>query len=150
MQSVLLQSQEETVKILSFAIPSIPFFLQRLPSASPNPNYPRKKKFEQTSATDGQELDVLVRTAMANEKRKETAEEMHQNLADENVATSFEPPMDWTLCTRLWFTSDQTFDWCSTLSSSEESIGLAEFTRGEKPHLSAKEEVRYLSAAVAV
>ena len=38
-------------------------------------------------------------------------------------------PMDWSLKTRLRFTSSSTFSWCTTLKSKEESKGLATFVR---------------------
>lgn len=85
-----------------------------------------------------------IQRRMQEESRKEQTEKLKQlqdeHLQDDRVS-SRSPPVDWSLCTRMRFISTETFDWCSGLTSADESVGLAGFTQCQKPLITTWQQV---------
>lgn len=59
--------------------------------------------------------------------RPANTEDSYDKTADRERELHF--PMDWSIKTRLRFTSSRSFSWCNTLKTKEESKGLAMFVR---------------------
>ena len=85
-----------------------------------------------------------IQRKMQEESRKSQTEKLKQlqdeHLQDEHVS-SRSPPVDWSLCTRMRFISTETFEWCSGLTSADESVGLVGFTQCQKPLVTTCQQV---------
>ena len=75
----------------------------------------------------GDEIAKEERNEITFENNLERAEDVETGKSEEEGCERF--PLDWSLKTKIRFTSSNSFNWCGTLKTVDEAKGLSKFAR---------------------